>query len=178
MGVSPPLPRTALRIFLLWKVTSWFEKENARRGQIRKKAGAGDSLEQWEFLLFALDPRPRSTLSKTYQFSYVRATNSTQTSEGQLVFSTNLVSESSPRFLPFQILKLRKQSSGSSSFPSPGPTNIFISLTSRSFPHLLYFSIAQKISIFLRLEILEVNPNKLFSLAFCLPPLNQWTVKT
>lgn len=119
-------------------------ERNARRGQIRKKAGAGDSLEQWEFLLFALDPRPRSTLSKTYHFSYVRATNSTQTSEGQLVFSTNWVSESSPRFSPFQILKLRRQSSGSSSFPSPGPTNIFISLISRSFPHLLYFSIAQK----------------------------------
>lgn len=77
---------------------TWERK--CRRGQIRRKAGAGNDLEQWKFLLLALGPRPRSTLNKTYQFFYFRATNSPQVSEGQLVFPANLVSEISPRFLP------------------------------------------------------------------------------
>lgn len=79
---------------------TWERKR--RRGQIRRKAEAGDDLEQWKYLLLALDPRLWSTLIKTYQFFYFRATKSPQVSEGQQVFPANLVSETSLRFLPFQ----------------------------------------------------------------------------
>lgn len=153
---------------------TWERK--CRRGQIRRKAGAGDDLGQWKYLLLALDPRLWSTLIKTYQFSYFRAPNSPQVSEGQQVFPANMVSETSLRFLPSQDSSSASRVHVQVHFPLQHPL-ISISLTSRSFPNLPHFSGAQKISIFLRLETLELNPRKLFFLAFHLTCLNQWTVR-
>lgn len=69
-GVSPPLSRTALRVFLLWKVISWLEKENAEEDKSEERQGQGmtwgsGNIYSWPWILDFDQPWLRPTSSLT-----------------------------------------------------------------------------------------------------------------